>query len=162
MTSINNLIANPSAGELGNTKDFHQFTACGINGEIVNKITDFVGRPVSINDGVVVPYNGSSFYGLVTNDVGLYGIGVDTKSISISQKGIRWGRSDDNLKNGDLVKITGTGATAVFSKALPTEASISVAKAVDKTIIGNEGYTITKIAFNCDFVTPTNTEQPQA
>ena len=162
MTSMNNLIANPSAGELGNTKDFHQFTECNINSEITSKMTDFVGRPVSINDGVVVPYNGSSFYGLVTNDVGLYGIGVETKSIIISQKGIRWGRSEDGLKNGDLVKITGTGATAVFSKALPTEAKIAVGKAVDKTIIGNEGYTITKIAFNCDFITATNTEQPQA
>jgi hypothetical protein len=160
MTSINNLIANPSAGELGNTKDFHQFTECNINSEITSKMTDYVGRPVSINDGVVVPYNDSSFYGLVTNDVGLYGIGVDTKSISISQKGIRWARSEDGLKNGDLVKITGTGATAIFSKALPTEASVG--KAVDKTIIGNEGYTITKIAFNCDFITATNTEQQQA
>jgi hypothetical protein len=156
MTSINNLIANPSAGELGNTKDFHQFTECNINADITAKMTDYVGRPVSINDGVVVPYNGSSFYGLVTNDVGLYGIGVDTKSISISQKGIRWARSEDGLKNGDLVKITGTGATAIFSKALPTEASVG--KAVDKTIIGNEGYTITKIAFNCDFIISTNTE----
>ena len=156
MTSINNLIANPSAGELGNTKDFHQFTECNINAEITAKMTDYVGRPVSISDGVVVPYNDSSFYGLITNDVGLYGIGVDTKSISISQKGIRWARSEDGLKNGDLVKITGTGATAIFSKALPTDASVG--KAVDKTIIGNEGYTITKIAFNCDFITSTTTE----
>ena len=156
MTNINNLIANPSAGGLGDTKDFHQFTEYNINADITAKMTDFVGRPVSINDGVVVPYNGSSFYGLVTNDVGLYGIGVDTKSISISQKGIRWARSEDGLKNGDLVKITGTGATAIFSKALPTDASVG--KAVDKTIIGNEGYTITKIAFNCDFTTSNNTE----
>jgi len=147
-----NFLKSPSAGELSNTKDFHQASECNIDETILSSILNYIGRPISINNGKIEGYNGSSFHGVVCSDVGSYNIGVFTKSIAISKKGCRWVRAEDGLKNGDLVKIAGTGDTAIFAKASPQEINKAVGKALSNSIAGNEGYVIVEIDFNTSFI----------
>ena len=159
---IENFLKNPSAGELSNTKDFHQVSECNIENAILLEPLKYIGRPLSINDGVVVGYNGSSFHCVMCADVGKYGIGKNTASIAISKKGCRWVVSEDGLKNGDLVKIEGSGTEAKFIKALTTEINKAVGKALCNTIKSNENDFITEISFNTDFIKDTSTTTPSA
>lgn len=152
MAGLENFLKTYSAGEEYNTKDFHLEAETNIDSNILADVKKYIGRPVSVEAGKVVGYNGSSFHGVVANDCGKYGIGIASESIALSKKGVRVVLSGTGLVNGDLVKITGTGDTAIFSKATPAELTMVVGKAVGATFLSFEGMNVTPIDFNTAFI----------